>query len=99
MKSPEAPFEVTMLEYHAAFYAIEDGWYMARVLDFPGVITQGRNREHVRRMARSALQDMAEWYLDDGQVLPRPNPRARDRKAEWVEPITLSPRARIGTAS
>jgi len=23
-----------MLEYHAAYYPIEDGWYMAKVLDF-----------------------------------------------------------------
>ena len=29
-----------MLEYHAAYYQVEDGWYMAQVLDFPGVVTQ-----------------------------------------------------------
>jgi hypothetical protein len=27
-----------MLEYHAAYYEIEDGWYMAKMLDFPGVV-------------------------------------------------------------
>jgi len=47
-----------MLEYHAAYYLIEDGWYMAKVLDFPGVVTQGKNLDHARRMLRDALREM-----------------------------------------
>jgi predicted RNase H-like HicB family nuclease len=81
-----------MLEYHAAFYRIEDGWYMVRVLDFPGAITQGKNLQDARYMVRDALRLMAECVLERGEALPRPNPRARDRKAERVEAIRLAVR-------
>jgi hypothetical protein len=35
----------TMLEYHAAYYEIEDGWYLAKILDFPGAIRPGAHVE------------------------------------------------------
>jgi predicted RNase H-like HicB family nuclease len=79
-----------MLEYHAAFFPIEDGWYLAEVLDFPGVITQGKNLDDARYMIRDALRLMAECYLEDGKPLPKPNPRARNKKAQIVEPICLA---------
>jgi predicted RNase H-like HicB family nuclease len=85
-----------MLEYHAAYYPIEDGWYMVRVLDFPGTITQGKNLEDARLMVRDALKLMAECTLERGEPLPRPNPRARDKKAERIEPLCLN--VRISTA-
>jgi predicted RNase H-like HicB family nuclease len=85
-----------MLEYHAAYYEIEDGWYMARVLDFPGVITQGKDLSHARRMLRDALREMAIWYLEEGQALPRPNPKVRDRKAAVREPVRLTVRVQSG---
>ncbi len=86
-----------MLQYHAAYYPIEDGWFMVRVLEFPGVISQGRNIEHSRRMIRDALCEMAEYKLEQGETLPRPNPRARDKKAVLVEPIKLKIGATIGS--
>src|SRR5437879_6514304 len=46
---------VPMLEYHAAYYSIDDGWFMVRVLDFPGVISQGKSIEHARKMIKDAL--------------------------------------------
>lgn len=85
-----------MLVYHAAYYPIEDGWYMARVLEFPGVISQGRNLEHARRMIKDALCMMAEHKLETGKSLPRPNPRARDKRAKLVEPINLRVRVNAG---
>lgn len=85
-----------MLEYHAAYYVIEDGWYMARVLDFPGVITQGKDLPAARRMLRDALREMSMWYLEEGRTLPRPNPRARDRKAAVQEPVRLTVRIQAG---
>jgi predicted RNase H-like HicB family nuclease len=88
-----------MLEYHAAYYEIEDGWYMAVVLDFPGVVTQGKTLNLARRMLRSALEDMAAWYMEDGEAFPRPNPRARDKKAFLLEPLHLLAKARVGAAS
>ena len=78
-----------MLEYHAAYYVIEDGWFMAKVLDFPGVVTQGKNLDAAKKMLRSALQDMAIWYMEDGKAFPQPNPKLKDKKAVIVEPIKL----------
>jgi predicted RNase H-like HicB family nuclease len=88
-----------MVEYHAAYYRVEDGWYMARVLDFPGVVTQGRTLTEARRMLRSGLQDMAEWYMADGQSFPKPNRRIRDKAAAVQEPIRLFARVKTGAAS
>jgi predicted RNase H-like HicB family nuclease len=88
-----------MLEYHAAFYEIEDGWYMGVVLDFPGVLTQGKTLNHARRMLRSALEDMAAWYMEDSEAFPRPNPRARDKKASVLEPLRLLAKAKVGADS
>ena len=44
-----------------------------------------------------ALREMAMWYLEEGEVLPRPNPKVRDRKAAVQEPIRLSVRVQSGT--
>jgi predicted RNase H-like HicB family nuclease len=88
-----------MLEYHAAFYEIEDGWYMGVVLDFPGVGTQGKTLNAARRMLRSALEDMAVWYMEDGQSFPKPNPRIKDKKAIAQESIRLFAKVKCGTAS
>lgn len=84
-----------MLEYHSAYYPIEDGWFMVRVLDFPGVISQGKNMEHARKMIRDAICLMAEHKLEQGETLPRPNPRARDKKAVLQEVINLKISAKI----
>lgn len=78
-----------MLKYHAAYYPIEDGWFMVRVLDFPGVISQGKNLEQARKMIKDALCLMAEYKLEQGDSLPRPNPRSGDKKAALVEAIQL----------
>jgi predicted RNase H-like HicB family nuclease len=88
-----------MLEYHAAYYEIEDGWYMARVLDFPGTISQGRTLKQARLMIRDALRLMAECTLEEGDKLPRPNPRARDKKAVFREILPLQIKARIGAVA
>ncbi len=41
------------------------GWVMARVPELPGVITQGRDRDEARRMARSAVRDWLTWWLEE----------------------------------
>jgi predicted RNase H-like HicB family nuclease len=88
-----------MLEYHAAYYEIEDGWYMAQVLDFPGVITQGKTLNSARRMLRDALREMAAWYMEEGQALPLPRRKATDRKAALQEPIRLTVRVESGATA
>jgi predicted RNase H-like HicB family nuclease len=86
-----------MLEYHAAYYEIEDGWYMAKVLDFPGALSQGRTLKSAQRMIRDALRLMAEGRVEEGKPLPRPNPRATDKQAAFLETIPLRIRAQCGT--
>src|SRR5271156_1952764 len=78
-----------MLEYHAAFYKFpeDDGWYVVSVLDFPGVNTQGRTLREACFMVKDALQLMAECYLEEGQSLPKPNPKAKDPLAKRIEKI------------
>jgi predicted RNase H-like HicB family nuclease len=78
-----------MLKYHAAYYAIEDGWYLVRVLDFPGAISQGKTLNSARRMIRDALRLMIDCDLDEGQPLPRPNGKAADRTAIVNETIPI----------
>ena len=87
-----------MLEYHAAYYPIEDGWFMVRILEFPGVISQGKSLNHARIMIKDALCLMAEHKLETGQLLPKPNSRARDKKAVLVEPIKLKLGVEAGAA-
>lgn len=88
-----------MLEYHSAYYPIEDGWFMVRVLDFPGVISQGRSIEHARKMIKDALCLMAEHRLEQGESLPPPNRNARDKKAVLIEAIHLEIAARMAGAT
>ena len=40
-KDPRSRRDLAMLEYHAAYYEGEDGWVIAEVLDYPGVLSQG----------------------------------------------------------
>jgi predicted RNase H-like HicB family nuclease len=79
-----------MVEYHAAYYQGDDGWIVAIVLDFPGANSQGKTLRSARRMIRDALRLLAETYLETGEPLPAPNPRAKDRKAIFRETIPVS---------
>lgn len=89
-----------MLEYKAAFYEDrENGWFLAKVLDFPGVATQGRSLDQARRMLHDALREMSEWLLEEGQPLPSPNATIGDANAVAIEPIRLFVRVRSGAAS
>ncbi len=87
-----------MLEYHAAYYQVEHGWYMAVVLDFPGVLSQGRTLRSARRMIRDALQLMAEWRIEEGMSLPNPNAKAKstEGKPAFREKIPLIVKVKAG---
>jgi len=87
------------LNYHAAYYRYDDSkWIVAAVLDFPGTVSQGRTLTSARRMIRDALRLMAECLVERGERLPRPNPKAKDKRAFYAETIPLRIRARTGTA-
>lgn len=59
------------------------------VLDFPGVITCGKDLEESRRELADALVDMAETNLLLGDSLPLPNILVTDPEADLEEPIHL----------
>jgi predicted RNase H-like HicB family nuclease len=81
-----------MLQYHVAFHLPrgEDRMVVAEVLDFPGVVSQGFDLADARAMIVSALEEMAESYLEEGRPLPKPSPTATDPEADYVELIPLS---------
>jgi predicted RNase H-like HicB family nuclease len=77
-----------MLTYKAMYKNIDEGVH-AEVIDFPGVITFGKDLDEARRMLGSALVDMAETNLLQGEPLPRPDPACSDPEADLEEPIHL----------
>jgi predicted RNase H-like HicB family nuclease len=77
-----------MLIYKAMYKYLDDAIH-AEVLDFPGAISCGRNLQEARRMLASALVDMAETNLLNGEPLPQPNPNCTDPEADLEEPIYL----------
>lgn len=81
-----------MLQYHVAFYlpAGENRMVVAEVLDFPGVVSQGFDLSDVRTMIASALEEMAESYLEEGRPLPRPSSAVSDADADSIELLTLA---------
>ncbi|MBI4605595.1 MAG: hypothetical protein HY721_26825 [Planctomycetes bacterium] len=77
-----------MLTYKAMYKFLPSGVH-AEVLDFPGVISFGGDLPEARRLLASALVDMAETNLLQGEALPRPNPALSDPEADIEEPIHL----------
>ncbi|MCC7337339.1 MAG: hypothetical protein IT422_19800 [Pirellulaceae bacterium] len=77
-----------MLTYKAAFRFLTDGVH-AEVLDFPGAMTCAATIEEARRLLASALVDMAETSLLNGESLPTPNASLTATDADIEEPIHL----------
>lgn len=67
---------------------LDDGIH-AEVLDFPGAITSAADLDEARRLLASALTDMAETSLVNGEALPQPDPKISDPEADIEEPIHL----------
>lgn len=78
-----------MLQYHVAFYLPrgEERMVVAEVLDFPGAVSQGFDLADARDMIASALEEMAEAYLNEGKPLPTPSSAASDPDADYMELI------------
>ena len=72
-----------MLTYKAMCKLLDEGVH-AEVLDFPGVITCGKDIEE------AALVDMAGTNLLHGELLPQPDPTCTDPEADLEEPIYSS---------
>ncbi len=91
-----------MLEYHVAYYQNpeDDGWYVAQVVEFPGVVSQGRTLNSARRMIKdAAVREMVMWHMEDGKPLPRPKQRFKDKKAVLTETIRVVARVEPGVKS
>lgn len=86
-----------MLRYHVAYYlpSGDDRMVVAEVLDFPGVCSQGFDLADARVMIASALEEMAQLFLEDGKSLPIPNPDAAAADADLVELVPLSVEAGV----
>ena len=63
---------------------------VAEVLDFPGACSQGFDLADARGMIASALEELAQLYLEDGQPLPKPDPAASSPDADLIELLPLS---------
>ncbi len=77
-----------MLTYKAKYKFLDDGVH-GEILDFPGVITCGKDLAETRHLLASALVDMAETNLLLGESLPLPNPQLTDEDSDLEEPIHL----------
>ncbi len=77
-----------MLTYKAMYKFLDHGVH-AEVLDFPGTISCGATLEEARRALASALVDMAETNLLQGEPLPQPDSSRTDPEADIEEPIHL----------
>ena len=58
---------------------------VAEVLDFPGACSQGFDLADARVMIASALEGLAQLYLEDGKALPKPDPSATAADADLIE--------------
>jgi predicted RNase H-like HicB family nuclease len=74
---------VEPLRYTAVFEDTGEGWIYARVLEIPGVHTQGRTIEEARTMVHDALRLVLEYRRDHGELdLPD--------DAALVEPVEIT---------
>jgi predicted RNase H-like HicB family nuclease len=81
-----------MLRYHVAYYMprADDRMVVAEVLDFPGVCSQGFDLADARAMIASALEEIAQLFLEEGKPLPIPDKDAVAPDADLVELLPLS---------
>jgi len=74
----------------------DGGWVIAEVLDYPGVLSQGRTLKSARRMIRDALRLMAECDIEEGRTLPSPNGLAKQRRPFIQKPSLFTFGSRPG---
>jgi predicted RNase H-like HicB family nuclease len=72
------------LSFTVVYEDVEDGWVMARVLEMPGAISQGRTREEARDNVRDALRELLLRHSNESAREP---PRGQ---ADSIE-VTIAP--------
>lgn len=88
-----------MLRYHVAFYLPNATGEMvvAEALDFPGAVTQGFDLPDARLMIASAMEDLAQSFLEEGSLCRYRIPEQRLRTPTWSSWFRYpSPSARPG---
>jgi predicted RNase H-like HicB family nuclease len=58
-----------MTSYTAKYIKIDSG-YMGQLVEWPEVVTEGKNLEECRTMLRDALNEMMLAYLETGKEIP-----------------------------
>ncbi len=60
-----------MLNTYTAKYTKIKSGYMAQLVEWPEVITEGKNLDECRRMLQDALQEMIAAYREQRKEIPR----------------------------
>jgi predicted RNase H-like HicB family nuclease len=61
-----------MINYTAKYTKISSG-YMGQLVEWPEVVTEGKNLEDCRAMLRDALKEMVLAYEETGKEIPQGN--------------------------
>ena len=62
-----------MLRNYTAKYTKIDSGYMGQLVEWPEVVTEGKDLEECRAMLRDALQEMVLAYKEQGNEIPLGN--------------------------
>lgn len=60
------------MRFTACYTKLEEGFgYMGQLLEWPNVITSGKDLEDCEEMLKDAAREMALVYCEDGQEIPQ----------------------------
>lgn len=59
-----------MLQSYTAKYTRIDSGYMGQLVEWPEVVTEGRDLDECREMLRDALAEMITAYREQGKEIP-----------------------------
>ena len=59
-----------MISTYTAKYAQTESGYMGQLVEWPEVVTEGKDLEECRSMLRDALQEMLRAYKQLGKEMP-----------------------------
>jgi predicted RNase H-like HicB family nuclease len=57
---------------YTAIYRKTSSGYMGQLVEWPQVVTEGKDLEECRGMLKDALREMTAAYKDDGMEVPGP---------------------------
>ena len=70
IKNPFNDREWKMLQNFTAKYTKIDSGYMGQLIEWPEVVTEGKDIESCRKMLRDALDEMILAYKEQGREIP-----------------------------